>query len=170
MRWHCNVSTWLGGATFPRILFPAHIQSGWSISDILVGNTEAKIKAAPILQLTHIFTYLMIHLNGVIQWLGLPLPYLPLHFLLAFYTSGSDACVNLNDKRTQLLHDTHIIKVRGNKPDLIRFLVCSCGLHLVLWTPAYRCFPPLYIHPLFLMACLTPESDTKTRALQRAKL
>lgn len=96
----------------------------------------------------------MAHFNGVIQWLGLLLPRLLLNFLSASYTSRPDVCIKFHDKGNQLLQDTHTIKVRGNKQDLARVLVCPHGPTLHLWTPAYSCSPSLYIHLLFLNVCL----------------
>ena len=111
----------------------------------------------------------MAHLHGVTQWLGLPVPHLPLHFLLASYTSGPDVCVKLHDKGTRLLQDTHTNKVRGNKQDLTLVLVCPCGLQLVLVGSSLLLLSST-LHPSSLPDPLphelqTPESDTKTRAL-----
>ena len=46
--------TWLGWATFPRILFPLCFWLGWAIRDILVWNLGAASKAAAIFITMHI--------------------------------------------------------------------------------------------------------------------
>lgn len=97
----------------------------------------------------------MAHLHGVTQWLGLPVPHVPLHFLLASFTSGPDVCANLHDKGTQLLQDTHTNKVRGNKQDLTWVLVCPCGLQLVLVGSSLLLLSStLHLSSLFLTHCL----------------
>lgn len=86
--------------------------------------------------------------DGSSQWFdimaGPTTTHLPLNFLSASYTSGPDVCIKF------LLQDTYSIKVRGNQQDLTR----PCGPNQYLQTPVYSCSPPLYIHLLFLNACL----------------